>query len=98
MADTPRRDLVREQSEAHASERVGLREFVERWARTGPALEEQRRRELQKLDDETARRMTLDLFSLWRPSEFDEMGAGSIEAQRVFAELARLEAERRRER
>ena len=95
MADTPKRDVVWERAEAYASERAGLREFVERWARTAPALAELRRHELQELDDEAARRMTLDLFTLWRPREFDEMGSGLIEAQQVFVELARLEAERR---
>lgn len=74
--------------------RAGLREFIERWAKAGPALEEQRYRELQELDDDTARRMTLDLFKLWRPSEFDDLGAGMVEQQRLFAKLREREAER----
>ncbi len=72
-----------------------MREFVHRWAKAGPALEEQRGRQLRELDDETARRMTLDLFELWRPSDSEEMGGGLVEAARVFFALARSEAERK---
>jgi hypothetical protein len=79
------------------SDRGGLQDFVERWTRAGPALEEQRYRALQGLDDEAARRMTLDLFALWRPSGSDEMGAGLVEAQQAFGKLARLEAEKQPE-
>ena len=75
-----------------AAEREGLQAFVDRWAKAGPALEEQRYLELQQLDDEAARQMTLDLFEIWQPRDTDEMGAGLIEAQEVFIELARLEA------
>lgn len=39
--------------------------------------------------------MTLDLFRMWRPGEFDEMGGGLVEAQKLFVKLARLEGERR---
>jgi hypothetical protein len=72
-----------------------LREFVRRWAEAGPALEALRHRQLRELDEDAARRMTLDLFELWRPSESDEMGGGLVEAARVFIELARSEAGRR---
>ncbi len=76
------------------AQRASIREFVQRWAKAGPALEEQRYRELQELDDEAARRMTLDLFKLWRPPEFDDLGAGMVEQQRLFAKLREREAER----
>lgn len=73
-------------------------EFIERWTRAGPALEARKSLQLQLLDDETARQMTLDLFALWRPSEIEEMGEGLVEAQKVFIELARSEQERKPER
>jgi len=92
------RELVREAGEPYAGDQEGLREFVHRWAKAGPALEEQRARQLGELDDETARRMTLDLFELWRPSESDEMGGGLVEAARVFKRLARSEAGKRPQR
>ena len=61
-----------------------LTEYVDRWRLAAPALDEQRLSELGCLDDETARLMTLDLFSMWRPSECDEFGAELVEQQRVF--------------
>ncbi|MGH7336865.1 MAG: hypothetical protein ACREI7_04750 [Myxococcota bacterium] len=74
------------------------REFVERWARAGPALEARKSLQLRLLDDETAKQMTLDLFELWRPSEIEEMGGGLVEAQKVFIALTRAEQKRARER
>jgi hypothetical protein len=91
-------EVVKEPVGPYAANRDGLREFVQRWAKAGPALEEQRCRDLRELDDEAARRMTLDLFELWRPSEFDEMGVGQVQAQRIFVKLARSEAQRQPER
>lgn len=88
-------EIVREAGDAYAGDQEGMREFVHRWAKAGPALEEQRVRQLRELDDETARRMTLDLFELWRPSDSDAMGGGLVEAARVFFALARSEAERK---
>ncbi|MBI4516189.1 MAG: hypothetical protein HY699_10295 [Deltaproteobacteria bacterium] len=55
-------------------------------------LEEERYAALQDLDDETARRITLDLFKLWRPREVDDFGAGLVEQQKVFAKLRQREA------
>ena len=76
----------------HAEDRDNLRDFVQRWRKAGPALEAQRYTELQELDDDTARRITLDLFKLWRPGTMDRMGGGLVEAQKVFVKLARREA------
>jgi hypothetical protein len=73
-------------------ERESLREFVRRWAEVGPLLEEERYAALQDLDDETARRITLDLFKLWRPREIDDFGAGLVGQQKVFAKLRQREA------
>jgi len=61
-----------------------LRQYVERWHLAAPALEDQHLSELVRLDDETARVMTLDLLSLWRPTEHDDFGAELMEQQRVF--------------
>jgi CRISPR-associated endonuclease/helicase Cas3 len=91
-ADNHGAGYVRERRETCAEDRESLREFVRRWAEAGPALEEQRYAELQALDDETARRITLDLFKLWRPRAVDEMGGGLVKAQKVFFKLARREA------
>jgi hypothetical protein len=79
MDDTTRRDL---------------RRFVDRWRQAGPALEAQRLDELSQLSDEQARRVTLDLFGLWRKTEHDDFGAGLVEQQRLF----RLWQERHQER
>ena len=80
--------------EKEAEDRDSLREFVQRWAKAGPALEEQRYAELQELDDDTARRITLDLFKLWRPRTIDQMGGGLVEAQKVFIKLGSASASR----
>lgn len=59
-------------------------ELIERWKAAGPALEAQRWAELSQLTDEDARRATVDLFALWRPSSVDDSGAELVEQQRVF--------------
>jgi len=64
--------------------RMTGRELIGRWKVAGPALDAQRRSELSTLSDEDARRATLDLFALWRPSAIDEFGAELVEQQRVF--------------
>ncbi len=64
--------------------RMTGRELIGRWKVAGPALEAQRWSELSRLTDEDARRATLDLFALWRPSAIDEFGAELVEQQRVF--------------
>ena len=64
--------------------RMTGRELIARWKVAGPALEAQRWAELSRLTDEDARRATLDLFALWRPSASDEFGAELVEQQRVF--------------
>lgn len=84
---------VREPEEADANDITAARALVERWAAAGPALEEERCRALQGLDDDTARRMTLDLFRLWRPREADDLAAGLVEQQRLFGKLRPREVE-----
>lgn len=64
--------------------RMTGRELIGRWKVAGPALEAQRWAELSRLTDEDARRATLDLFALWRPSAVDDCGAELVEQQRVF--------------
>jgi hypothetical protein len=49
---------------------------------------------LQALEAETARKMTLDLFDLWRPSEPDDPGCGLVEQQRIFTKMRQCEAQR----
>jgi hypothetical protein len=68
-----------------------LRRYLERWRLAAPALEDQHISELMRLDDETARVMTLDLLSLWRPSDQDDFGAELVEQQRVFRSWHRLQ-------
>lgn len=89
---------MREPDEAHGKDITAARALVRRWAEAGPALEEQRCRELQELDDETARRMTLDLFRCWRRPEIDDLAAGLVEQQKLFARLRRRHAERAKDR
>ena len=84
---------MRKPVEPYVRDITAARAFVQRWADAGPALEEQRCLELQQLDDETARRMTLDLFRLWRPREVDDLGVGLLEQQRLFAKLRQREVE-----
>lgn len=59
-------------------------EFIGRWKAAGPALDAQRLDELSRLTDDDARRITLDLFALWRPSVIDEFGEELVRQQRVF--------------
>jgi hypothetical protein len=66
------------------------RELIERWRAAGPELEAQRWAELSRLTDEDARRATVDLFALWRPSAVDDFGAELVEQQRVFRLLPPL--------
>ncbi len=66
------------------SKRQDLRRFVDQWRLAGPALEDQRLDEVSALSDEQARRITLDLFALWRPAGHDPSGAELVEQQRVF--------------
>jgi len=87
---------VREESETYSQRIDAARAFVRRWSEAGPALEEQHCIELQELDDETARRMMLDLFDFWCPSEFDDLGTGMVEQQRIFAKLREREARERK--
>lgn len=68
-----------------------MRRFVDRWRVAGPALEDQRLDELSRLTDDEARRMTLDLFRLWRLSDHDDFGAELVEQQRVFGLLRQRE-------
>ena len=68
----------------HGTRREGDGELVARWKAAGPELEAQRLAEVAGLTDEGARRATLDLFALWRPSEFDEFGEELVRQQRVF--------------
>ncbi len=75
--------------------RQDMRRFVDRWRVAGPALEGQRLDELLCLTDDEARRMTLDLFRLWRPSDYDDFGAELVEQQRVLG-LWRQREERTR--
>ena len=89
---------MKERSATHTAALEDAREFVERWARAGPALEARKALQLQRLDDRTARQMTLDLFELWRPSEIEEMGDGLVQAQKVFIGLARAERSRKQDR
>lgn len=81
------KSAVSERSQTYSQQLNSARELVSKWAEAGPALEELKLRRLQELDDETARKMTLDLFSLWRPREFDDLGAGLVAQQTLFAKL-----------
>ena len=62
-------------AEIPAAGRRGVRrvggELPEVLTAAGPALEARKSLQLQTLDDETARQMTLDLFDLWQPSEIE---------------------------
>jgi urocanate hydratase len=66
---------------------TAVRAFVDRWAKAGAALEEQRRIELQELDDQSARSMTRDLFRTWQLLDRDDMGRGLVEQQKLFRAL-----------
>jgi hypothetical protein len=59
-------------------------DFVTRWKAAGPELDAQRLAEVAGLTDEAARRATLDVFKLWRPSESDEFGDELVRQQRIF--------------
>jgi histidinol-phosphatase (PHP family) len=78
---------VNESGETYFYQVEDARQFAEKWTEAGPILEDLRICQLQDLDDETARKMTLDLFDMWRPSKFDDLGSGLVEQQRIFAKL-----------
>jgi hypothetical protein len=80
--------------ETYSQQVESARELVKRWAETGPILEELRLLQLQELDDETARKMMLYLFSMWRPRAFDDLGAGLVEQKRIFAKLREHDRDR----
>lgn len=61
-----------------------MRAFLERWKAVGPLLEAERRLRLIDLDDDTARTMTLDLFSFWTKPEWDVQGEELVAHQYLF--------------
>jgi hypothetical protein len=76
-----------ESPETYLHQVDSAREFAKKWDQAGPALEEIRFRQLHELSDETARKMMLDLCDMWRPREFDDLGSGMMERQRILAKL-----------
>lgn len=80
---------VNESPEGYSRQLDAARSYVKKWAGSGPAIEELRFRQLRELDDETARKMMSDLFDMWRPGVSDDLGAGMVEQQRIFAKLRR---------
>jgi hypothetical protein len=84
-----------ESSERYSRQLDSAREFVKKWAAAGPVLEELKLLRLQELDDETARKMMLDLFDMWRPGHIDDLGAGLVEQQRIFAKLRERDRSRK---
>lgn len=69
-------------------EMAARRAWLDRWRRTGLALEEQRTQDLGRLDDETARQVTRELFARWRPDEVEPHQSGLVEQQRLFRLVA----------
>lgn len=64
---------------------AGLREFVDRWAKAGPLLEEIRYAELRGKSEDELRLASLDLLDFWRPGLTDDLGAALVATQVVFA-------------
>ncbi|MGD0949644.1 MAG: hypothetical protein ABSA52_19725 [Candidatus Binatia bacterium] len=87
---------MRRTTRAAPDEHADAREFIERWAKAGPALEGQRYRELQELDDERARRMTLDLFKRWRPEPWMRRAEDWWRRRKSFSSLRAEKARRSR--
>ncbi len=61
-----------------------LRRFVLTWRETGPLLDEERFRRLMELDDDGARRMTLDLLSMRASGEAGDRGEGLLLHRQAF--------------
>lgn len=65
------------------------RTWLETWRAAGAVLQEERLQALRELTDEEARRVTLQLFAMWRRPLVDPAGAELVEQQRWFAIAAR---------
>lgn len=74
---------------SRADVRAGLKRWIDTWRVTGPLLEQERAERLAAMTDEKAQELTRDLLALWRPSEFDDMGAELVAQQRCFTAAAR---------
>jgi hypothetical protein len=59
------------------------REFVERWRRVGPLLEEERHERLRAMTDDDVRAAIADVLSL-PYSDQPERGSGLVEQQRIL--------------
>ena len=59
------------------------REFVERWRRVGPLLEEERYERLRAMTDDDVRAAIADVLSLPYP-DLPERGSGLVEQQRIL--------------
>jgi len=65
-----------------------LRAWVQNWIELGPILEAIRRRELEAMTDDDARREIAALFTGWRPPASEAaVTSGLVEQQRWFSML-----------
>jgi hypothetical protein len=69
------------------AEREGLREYVERWQRTGPLLDEQREEDVRRSDTASNvasfGRLWNEAIRVWPPQPY----SGLVEQQRLFMKL-----------
>lgn len=67
-----------------------LQRWAENWAVTGRVLDDVRRRALQDMTDDDARRIIADIFSVPCPENLPpRTTSGLVEQQRLFAGLRR---------
>ena len=67
-----------------------IKRWSDTWASAGLALESLRRRELQAMTDDDARRAIADIFSGATPTDLPpRINSGLVEQQRLFASLRR---------
>ena len=65
------------------------REFVERWKKAGPALEQVRREELRNLTHEQCQKRIHALFEMGSQHRQNRSKSGLIEQQRIFQKARR---------
>ena len=63
------------------------REWIERWAVTGPILDDDRWARLLSNSSDQLRQQAVDLLALWQPDVAGDDGAALIVQQRVFRRL-----------
>ena len=72
-----------------AATRVGMRRWIDTWARVGPMLEAERRERLAAMTDDDAQPASRRVLELWQPGWHSDDGEALLLHQRLFARARR---------